>query len=124
MNASQATIQIKNLRLSTFIGFNSGERSKKQGVVIDSSIRHQPDASVFQDEVEGALDYKALTKAIIKHVREGRFLLLEKLVNDLVLICSERPSVLQAIVTVEKPHALRFADSVSLTLEYDRNQNQ
>jgi D-erythro-7,8-dihydroneopterin triphosphate epimerase len=65
-----------------------------------------------------------ITKAIIEHVEEGRFLLLEKLVNDLVGICSRDPAVNRAMVTVDKPHALRFADSVSLTLVYDRDQMQ
>ena len=30
----------------------------------------------------------------------------------------------RALVTVDKPHALRFADSVSLTLEFDKTDNQ
>ena len=71
-----------------------------------------------------ALDYKLISKAIIRHVEDGRFLLLEKLVNDLLQICTTDPAVTRARVTVDKPHALRFADSVSLTLEFDSNDNQ
>jgi D-erythro-7,8-dihydroneopterin triphosphate epimerase len=51
-------------------------------------------------------------------VEEGRFLLLEKLVADVLAICSDHSSVIAARVTIDKPHALRFADSVSLTLEH------
>ena len=65
-----------------------------------------------------------ITKAIISHVEQGRFLLLEKLVNDLLEICHRDKSVTRAVVTVDKPHALRFADSVSLTLGWDENQYQ
>lgn len=116
--AQQATIHIRNLRLRTFIGFNPEERSKQQDVVINIEIRYSVPESALRDEVDGALDYKILTKRVINHVENGRFLLLERLVGEVLGLCSEHPSVLLSRVTIDKPHALRFADSVSLTLEY------
>ena len=74
----------------------------------------------LDDVVEDALNYKTITKAIIKHVESGRFLLLEKLVADVLGICSEHESVTYAKVKIDKPHALRFADSVSLSLDFNR----
>jgi D-erythro-7,8-dihydroneopterin triphosphate epimerase len=124
MSAYSAIIRITNLRLRTYIGFNPEERSKQQDVVINVEIHHDIKAAALEDDVSGALNYKVITKAIIEHVEEGRFLLLEKLVNDLVAICSRDSAVNRALVTVDKPHALRFADSVSLTLIYDREQMQ
>ena len=117
----QATITIRNLRLRTFIGFNPEEKAKKQDVVINVEIRYALAGDVLNDRVEDALNYKTVTKNIIGHVETGRFLLLEKLVADVLDICSEHPDVLTARVTVDKPHALRFADSVSLTLDYERD---
>lgn len=119
MTADTATITIKNLRLRTFIGFNPEERNKQQDVVISARIQYRPHPGALRDEVEHALDYKVLTKAIIEHVETGRFLLLEKLTRDLVDICCRNPMVTRAEVTVDKPHALRFADSVSVTLEHE-----
>jgi D-erythro-7,8-dihydroneopterin triphosphate epimerase len=117
-----AIIRITNLRLRTYIGFNPEERSKQQDVVINVEIHHDATPAALNDEVEGALNYKVITKAIIRHVEDGRFLLLEKLVGDLVGICSRDTAVKRAVVTVDKPHALRFADSVSVTLSYDRER--
>lgn len=117
-----ATIKITNLRLRTFIGFNPEERSKQQDVVINAEIRHRIQPSAFDDQVEGALNYKVITKAMIRHVEEGRFLLLERLANELLEIMCHDEAVIQASVTVDKPHALRFADSVSVTLDYDQQQ--
>ena len=114
----QATIRVQNLRLRTFIGFNPEELEKKQDVVINIEIDYRLGASALRDCVEDALDYKVITKDVIRHVETGRFLLLEKLVADVLGICSRHPSVTLARVTIDKPHALRFADSVSLTLEY------
>lgn len=114
-----ATIRISNLRLRTFIGFNPDERLKPQDIIIQVVIRHRIDPAAFHDNVDAALNYKTITKAIIQHVEQGRFLLLERLVHDVLTICRADARVEHACVTIDKPHALRFADSVSVTLEYD-----
>lgn len=116
---SSATINIRNLRLRTLIGFNPEERVKKQDVVLNIEINYTIDNEVLQDNVDEALNYKTITKKVIKHVEQGQFLLLEKLVSEVLAICSEHPSVRSSRVTIDKPHALRFADSVSLTLEHE-----
>jgi len=121
--ASQATINIRNLRLRTYIGFNPEEKEKQQDVVINIEITYSIAASILEDRVEDALDYKVITKQVIQHVEQGRFLLLEKLVADVVGICSQPTSVKFARVAIDKPHALRFADSVSLALEYHATQD-
>jgi D-erythro-7,8-dihydroneopterin triphosphate epimerase len=46
--------------------------------------------------------------------------LLEKLAADLLTIASESERVDFAEIRVDKPHALRFADSVSVTLNASR----
>ena len=122
--APRATIRVSNLRLRTFIGFNPEERRKKQDIVINLEITYQAPLGALDDCVSDALDYKTVTKQVIAHVEEGRFLLLEKLVADVLDICSRHPSVAHARVTIDKPHALRFADSVSLALEYDATTAQ
>ncbi|MFT7533160.1 MAG: D-erythro-7,8-dihydroneopterin triphosphate epimerase [Gammaproteobacteria bacterium] len=116
-----AEITINNLRLRTYAGFNPDEKSKKQDVVINALIQFQTRPGIYQDCVEDALNYKTITKKIIATVEEGRFLLLEKLVSDVLDICAEPDEVTFARIEVDKPHALRFADSVSLTMEYRRD---
>lgn len=118
MPVSNAIINIRNLRLRTFIGFNPEERTKKQDVVLNIEIRYAANPAALQDEVNEALNYKTITKRVIALVEEGQFLLLERLVADVLALCSEPSEVGFARVTIDKPHALRFADSVSLSLEY------
>jgi D-erythro-7,8-dihydroneopterin triphosphate epimerase len=115
---SQAVINITNLRLRTFIGFNPEEQEKQQDIVINAEIHYPANKLCLNDDVENALNYKNIAKGIIKHVESGRFLLLEKLVSDVLEICHEHEWVTFAKVKIDKPHALRFADSVSLSLEY------
>lgn len=119
MAGRSATIRIHNLRLRTLIGFNPDERVKKQDVVINAAVTYALGDGVFDDRVDHALNYKTITKRIIRHVEEGQFLLLEKLVADVLAICTDDASVLTASVTIDKPHALRFADSVSLTMDHE-----
>ena len=116
--AANAIINIRNLRLRTFIGFNPEEMEKKQDVVINIEINYAVRRGVLEDHVDDALNYKVITKRVIRLVEEGRFLLLEKLVADVLAVCSDHPDINHARVTIDKPHALRFADSVSLALEY------
>jgi D-erythro-7,8-dihydroneopterin triphosphate epimerase len=117
-SSTRATINIKNLRLRTYIGFNPEEKIKKQDVVLNIEMSYLTIQAVLEDQVEGALNYKTITKDVIQLVEEGRFLLLERLVADVLTVCSKHPDITDASVTIDKPHALRFAESVSLTLEY------
>lgn len=116
MAEHHAHIHVENLRLRTFVGFNPEELEKKQDVVINLGIDYQADLACDTDDQSNALDYKVITKAVIAFVENGQFKLLEKLCADILSKVLSYDGVLSAEVKVEKPHALRFADSVSLTL--------
>lgn len=109
-------IHIKNLRLRTYIGLNVDEQTKLQDVVISIRIDYDGRAAASGDAVEHALNYKAITKQVIALVENNRFLLLEKLVFEILSLVLAFDGVKRAAVEVDKPHALRFADSVSLTM--------
>lgn len=118
---SEAKINISNLRLRTFIGFNPEEKTKQQDVIVNAEIRYRADPAFISDDQSDALNYKNITKRMIHHIENGRFHLLEKLTADLLAIASESEQVSHAEVRVDKPHALRFADSVSVTLSATRS---
>ena len=116
MKLNPATIRIKNLRLRTYIGINEDEIINKQDVVVNVKIEYQADQATDTDNMDDALNYKVITKRIIHLVEDNRFALLEKLTTDVLMIAAEHPRVIYAEAEVDKPHALRFADSVSLCL--------
>ena len=116
-----ATIRIKNLLIRTYIGFNPEELVNKQDVVINLEIEVDvPRAAIETDEPEGIYDYKKVTKRIINFVQDGRFKLLEVLTRRLLDMVMEDPLVKKARIEVDKPHALRFAESVSVQMEDQR----
>ena|SRR3990167_3750420 len=124
MHVSDARIRITDLRLRTFVGFNDEELEKKQDVVIRVDIFYDARAACQSDQKADALDYKVITKAVIALVENGRFKLLEKLSHDVLMEVMSHAQVKSATVCVEKPHALRFADSVSATLSASRMEEK
>lgn len=113
-------IRIKNLRLRTFVGINPEEQEKRQDVVVNLLLDYDAIQAACSDTPEEALNYRTITKQIIDLVENSRFLLLEKLVHDILLLVLGHKAVAWAQVEVDKPHALRFADSVSLTMSARR----
>ncbi|MBI0276686.1 dihydroneopterin triphosphate 2'-epimerase [Hafnia alvei] len=113
-----AIIRIKNLRLRTFIGIKEEEIKNKQDVVINVVIHYPAEQARKSENIADALNYRTITKRIIAHIEDNRFALLEKLTQDVLNIACEHHWVTYAEVEVDKLYALRYADSVSMTMRY------
>ncbi len=120
LQPGMARIRVKNLCLRTFIGINEDEILNKQDVQINLTILYAAQDAVRDNDIDHALNYRTITKAIIAHVEGNRFALLERLTQELLDLVMTNESVLYAEVEVDKPHALRFAESVSITLAANR----
>lgn len=116
-----ARIRIKDLRLRTYIGIKDEEIHNQQDILINVTILYPADDAVAVNEITQALNYRTITKALIAHVESNRFALLERLTQELLDIVMQHQQVHYAEVEVDKPHALRFAESVSITLSAQRN---
>ncbi len=116
-----AIIRVKNLLVSTYIGFNPEELVNKQDVIINLEIEADiPALAMETDEPDGIFDYKIITKKVITLVQNGRFKLLEVLAQKILDIVMKEELVRRVRVEVDKPHALRFAESVSCEMEAER----
>ena len=116
-----AIIRIKNLLIRTYIGFNPEELVNKQDVIINLEIEANiSDSAMEADEPLDIFDYKTITKKVISLVQDGRFKLLEVLTKNILDLILEDEKVQRAKVEVDKPHALRFAKSVSVVMEASR----
>ncbi len=116
-----ARIRIKNLLIRTYIGFNPEELVNKQDVIINLEIEVDvPNMAMETDEPVDIFDYKIITKQIISMVQNGKFKLLEVLTKNILDLIMANEKVKWAKVEVDKPHALRFAESVSLEMESSR----
>ena len=115
-----ARIRVKDLRLRTYIGINEDEILNKQDVLINLTVLYKAVDAVRDNDIDTALNYRTLTKGVIAHVESNRFSLLERMTQEILDLVMSRPSVEYAEVEVDKPHALRFAESVSITLAGSR----
>ena len=110
-------IKVKNLRLRSYIGFIDWEKEKLQDVVISYSFKYDTSMASETDDVQYAVDYKKMTKQIISMVDNQSFHLIEALAEQVFnFILKSSSAVLDIEVTVEKPHALRFADNVMVSI--------
>ena len=116
-----AIIRIKNLLLRTHIGFNEEEIDKLQDVVINMMIDVDLSQAIKNDSVDNSYNYKIITKKIIALVQGQKFKMLEKLTQSILDEIMKNKKVRFARVEVDKPHALRFAESVSVELEATRD---
>ncbi|MCI5226412.1 MAG: FolB domain-containing protein [Candidatus Electrothrix sp. AX2] len=106
-------ISIKKLRLRTIIGINESERTSLQDVIISINYTYNASKAIEEDDISYSVNYKKITKKIIKEVEKSDFYLLESLANLIYTIVKNDSSMIQDVdVTVEKPFALRFSDTV------------
>ena len=110
-------ILIKDLLLRCIIGINDWERENKQDVLINLEISTDLSKSGEADNPYDILNYRSVTKAIIKHVEASDYQLVEALATAIARICCVEFGAPKVIVRVEKPGALRFARSVGVEIE-------
>ena len=113
-------IHIKNLRLRTLIGIFDWEREHKQDVVVNVRIDFDGATAAASDQIKDTVDYKTITKRIIGLVEAAEFYLVERLADRILQLIMDDQKVQRAEVEVDKPQALRFADSVSVTCSAER----
>ena len=116
LEPGMARIRVKDLRLRTYIGIKEEEINNKQDVLINLTILYPAVDAVEVNDIDHALNYRTITKAVIRHVEENRFALLERMTQEILDLVMANPDVRYAEVEVDKLHALRFAESVSITL--------
>lgn len=113
-------ILVRDLRLRGIVGINDWERKKRQDIVINLTLFGDFRLAGSSDKIEDTLNYRSLTKDVIAHVEASSHYLVEALATELARICVVDHGAQRALVRVEKPAALRFADSVGIEIDRSR----
>ena len=109
-------IYIRDLRVQTIIGIFGWEREVRQEVSIDLEIAFDCKKAAKTDAIEDAVDYKKITKAIIKFVEESEFQLQETLAEGIAELVKNEFKVNSLKLRVSKPGALRHAEDVGVII--------
>lgn len=113
-------IHIRDLLLRCIVGIYPEERTHRQDVIINITLRADLGEACHSDRIEDTVDYKAIKKEIVAMVEQSSFFLIERLAEEIARICLKPPRVVLAQVSVDKPGALRFARSVAVEISRTR----
>ena len=113
---------IKNLLARGIIGVNDWERNRAQDILINLTLFTDTQRAAETDHINDCVNYSTMSKKVMAHAESANRLTVEALANDLAKICLEDNGVQKVIVRVEKPGAVRFAESVGVEIERSRDE--
>jgi len=115
-------IIIKNLVARGIIGVNDWERTRPQNILINITMFTDTRLAAQTDDLNDCINYSTMSKKVLAHAETVNRLTVEALANDLAKICLSEKEVQKVIVSVEKPGAVRFAESVGVVIERTRDE--
>jgi dihydroneopterin aldolase/D-erythro-7,8-dihydroneopterin triphosphate epimerase len=116
-------IFIRNLMVRGIVGINPEERANRQDIVVNATFWADTRAAGASDRIEDTVNYRSAAKAMIAHIENHAPHLVEHLAADLVKICFAADPRIEAVeLSVEKPGAVRFSESVGLTIRRRRTE--
>lgn len=117
-------VHIINLEIPGILGINPEERVNQQPIRVNATLWVDTSAAAKSDDIADAANYRTITKALIAHIEQGEPFLVERLAQELVdIVFRVEPRVEAVEMTVEKPGALRHAESVGITIHRSRVDN-
>ena len=113
-------IFITDLLTRGIIGINPDERERVQDILINITIFTDTRRAAQTDDLEYSVSYSDLARRVKSHAEQAARLTVEALAQDLADICLQENGVEKVIVRVEKPEAVKFARSVGIEIERER----
>ena len=114
-------ILIKDLVARGIIGVNDSEREKPQEILINIIMFSNLHAAGICDDIHDTINYRTIAKQALAHAENAKRFTVEALAADIANLCLAQPGVLKVRVRVEKPGAVRFASSVGVEIERERD---
>ena len=115
-----AVIRINDLKVRTLIGAYPWEKINKQELVINITIKYDASKACLSDKLKDALDYESVAARVIKTVEGSQNTLLEKLASRLLAGIMSDKRVQEAVVRIDKTHAIPEARCVSFEVSSGR----
>ena len=113
---------IKNLLVRGIIGVNDWERKRPQDILINITLFTDTTRASETDNINDCVNYSTVSKRVQEHAEGAEKLTVEALANELARICLKEQNVQKVVIRVEKPGAVRFAESVGVEIERIRNE--
>lgn len=111
---------IRELKIQTVIGAFGWERRIRQTVVLDLEMAADIEKAAATDQLEHALDYKAVSDRICGFISESSFQLVETLAEAVAGILLKEFGITWLRLRVSKPGAVPGAKDVGVLIERGR----
>lgn len=108
---------IEDLRIETIIGIYDWERKVKQTVALDIEMAADNTRPAATEDIEDALNYKAVAKRLIAFTEQSQFQLVETLAEKLVEIIRDEFGVPWCRLKLSKLGAVTGSRSVGVIIE-------
>jgi len=110
-------VLIEGLEVRTVIGIYDWEREIRQSVRLDLKMAWDISKAARTDNIEDALDYKAVSKQLISYVEGSSFGLIESLAEECAKIVMDEFHVPWLRLKMSKPGAVRGSENVAVLIE-------
>lgn len=108
------SLNIRALKIATRIGVHHWEQQIEQQLLLDITI--PTDFSSCEDSLEHTIDYDRLCRSVTEFVESKAFQLIETVANDVAELIHNQFHVEQVVVTVTKPHAVKNAGVIQVSV--------
>lgn len=116
-------IHIRDLTASCVVGVRAAERLRRRRVVLNLVLSCDLSRAGAADDLRQTVDYAAVSRQVLATVRRSRFLLIERLAQEVADTCLAFPGVTGVTVTLDKPGCVRGARSVAVAITRQRKAN-
>lgn len=114
-------LHIIDLSVTGIIGIKPDERTNPQEVLVNVTMWVDTAPAARTDDIADAANYRTVSKAIIAHIETGEPMLVERLAQEIAdIVLATEARIAEVEVRVEKPRALRRAQSVGITIHRSR----
>ncbi|WP_027330301.1 dihydroneopterin aldolase [Marinimicrobium agarilyticum] len=110
-------VYIRDLRVDTIIGIYDWEREVRQTISLDLEMASDIRKAAQTDDIQYALNYKAVSKRLIAYLENRDAQLVEALAEEVATIVRNEFGVAWVRLRLSKPGALRGARDVGLIIE-------
>ena len=114
------TVFIRDLRVRALVGIFEWERRIRQELRLDLEMGFDIRKAAGSDNIDDALDYKAVSQRVKAHIEESSFQLVEALAESVATLVLREFSVASVKITLNKTGAVRDARDVGVIIERHR----
>ena len=115
------SVFIKDFIIQEIIGIHKHEKQKKQKIKFNIVIDVDQSTVPNEKEIKSIVDYEKITNKLENLVKNKKYNFLESLAEDSFVEIFEDKRINAATIKIEKPDAIKSAESVGVEVFKNRN---